>query len=135
MVDDHSRLAYADAFQGRGENARQAVAFPGRGLALFAEHGVRVERVMSDNGSGYTSIAHAIACRTLGVRHTRIRPGRPCTNGKAERSIQTLLNVRARGAGRRACGQGLRDTRAEPSRLRPARLGGRRGAASDGLRG
>jgi transposase InsO family protein len=41
---------------------------------------------------GYVSTAHAIACRALGVRHTRIRPGRPRTNGKAERFIQTLLN-------------------------------------------
>jgi transposase InsO family protein len=92
MVDDHSRLAYAEVFQGRGENARQAIAFLRRGLAFFAEHGIKVERVMSDNGSGYVSRAHALACRTLGVRHTRIRPGRPRTNGKAERFIQTLLN-------------------------------------------
>jgi transposase InsO family protein len=92
MVDDHSRLAYAEVFQGKGENARQAVAFLRRGLACFKAHGVEVERVMSDNGSGYVSRAHAIACRALGVRHTRIRPGRPRTNGKAERFIQTLLN-------------------------------------------
>jgi transposase InsO family protein len=90
MVDDHSRLAYAEVFQGKGENARQAIAFLRRGLAFFAEHGVRVERVMSDNGSGYVSTAHALACRTLGVRHSRIRPGRPRTNGKAERFIKTL---------------------------------------------
>jgi transposase InsO family protein len=92
MVDDHSRLAYAEVFQGKGENARQAIAFLKRGLAFFAEHGVSVERVMSDNGSGYVAKAHALACRALGVRHTRIRPGRPRTNGKAERFIQTLLN-------------------------------------------
>ena len=102
MVDDHSRLAYAEVFQGKGENARQAVAFLRRGLRFFADHGVRVERVMSDNGSGYISRAHTIACRTLGVRHTRIRPGRPRTNGKAERFIQTLLRewayVRAYGS-------------------------------------
>jgi transposase InsO family protein len=95
MVDDHSRLAYAEVFQGKGENARQAVAFLRRGLAFFKAHGVEVERVMSDNGSGYVSRAHAIACRALGVRHTRIRPGRPRTNGKAERFIQTLLNESA----------------------------------------
>jgi len=92
MVDDHSRLAYAEVFQGKGENARQAVAFLQRGLRFFKEHGVTVERVMSDNGSGYVSQAHAIACRALGVRHTRITPGRPRTNGKAERFIQTLIN-------------------------------------------
>jgi len=92
MVDDHSRLAYAEVFQGKAENARQAIAFLRRGLAFFATHGIDVERVMSDNGSGYVSSAYAIACRTLGVRHTRIRPGRPRTNGKAERFIQTLIN-------------------------------------------
>jgi transposase InsO family protein len=92
MVDDHSRLAYAEVFQGKGENARQAVAFLRRALAFFKANGIAVERVMSDNGSGYVSTAHAIACRALGVRHTRIRPGRPRTNGKAERFIQTLLN-------------------------------------------
>jgi transposase InsO family protein len=91
IVDDHSRLAYAEVFQGKGENARQAVAFLRRGLAFFAEHGIEVERVMSDNGCGYVSRAHALACRMLGVRHTRIRPGRPQTNGKAERFIQTLV--------------------------------------------
>ncbi len=46
---------------------------------------------MTDNGNAYRSTLHAIACRTLGVRHTRIRPYRPRTNGKAERFIQTML--------------------------------------------
>jgi transposase InsO family protein len=91
MVDDHSRLAYAEVFQGKGQNSRQTVAFLSRGLHFFKEHGVTVERVMSDNGSGYISTAHALACRALGLRHTRIHPGRPRTNGKAERFIQTLL--------------------------------------------
>jgi transposase InsO family protein len=92
MVDDHSRFAYAEVLQGKGEDARQAVGFLRRGLRVFADHGIEVERVMSDNGSGYVSKAHAIACRALGVRHTRTRPYRPRTNGKAERFIQTLLN-------------------------------------------
>lgn len=91
MVDDHSRLAYAEVFQGKAENARQAVAFLRRGIAFFADHGIKVERVMSDNGPGYVSTAHAVACRALRVRHTRIRPRRPRTNGKAERFIQTML--------------------------------------------
>jgi transposase InsO family protein len=91
MVDDHSRLAYAEVFQGTGENARQAVSFLHHGLAFFAAHGVSVERLMSDNGCGYIAAAYALACRALGVRHTRIRPHRPRTNGKAERFIQTML--------------------------------------------
>ncbi len=96
MVDDHSRLAYAEVLQGKGENARQAIAFMRRGLRYFAGHGIKVERVMSDNGAGYRSQAHALACRALGVRHTRIRPGRPQTNGKA-----CVLGSLGRPAGRR----------------------------------
>ena len=52
-------------------------------------HGIAVERLMTDNGSAYVSIAHAIACRALGIRHIRTRPYRPRTNGKAERFIRT----------------------------------------------
>jgi transposase InsO family protein len=92
MVDDYSRLAYAEVFHGKGETARQAVAFLKRGLDSSKRTGIDVERVMSDNGSGYVSTAHAVACHALGVRHTRIRPRRPLTNGEAERFIQTLLN-------------------------------------------
>jgi transposase InsO family protein len=95
MVDDHSRLAYAEVLQGRGEDADQAVAFLRRGQGFFAQHGIKVERVMSDNGPGYVSTAYALACRQLDLRHLRTRPHRPRTNGKAERFIQTLLNERA----------------------------------------
>ena len=47
---------------------------------------------MSDNGSCYIAHAYTAALRELGLKHLRIRPGRPRTNGKAERLIQTLLN-------------------------------------------
>jgi len=57
-----------------------------------------VERVLTDNGSPYVSAVHAIACRALGVRHLRTRPFRPQTNGKAERSIRTMLAGWAYGA-------------------------------------
>ena len=60
--------------------------------------GVRVERVMSDNGSCYRSAVHAAACRELGLRHLRTQPYRPRTNGKAERFIQTLQRRWAYGA-------------------------------------
>ena len=46
---------------------------------------------MSDNGSCYLAHAYAAALAELGLRHLRIRPRRPRTNGKAERFIQTLL--------------------------------------------
>jgi transposase InsO family protein len=88
-VDDHSRLAYAEALcDERGETA---AGFLARAVAWFAERGVRVERVISDNGACYRSRAHAAACRELGLRHRFTKPYRPRTNGKAERFIKTLL--------------------------------------------
>ena len=95
MVDDRSRLAYAEVLG--DERGETAVGFLRRGLAWFARLGVRVRRVMTDNGSPYVSIAHALACRELGIRHLRTRPYRPRTNGKAERFIQTLQNEWAYG--------------------------------------
>ena len=53
---------------------------------------------MTDNGAGYRSILHALACRALGLRHLRTRPYRPRTNGKAERFIRTMLGGWAYGA-------------------------------------
>jgi len=95
-VDDYSRLAYAEVLP--NEKARTAIAFLGRAIEFFARRGVRVERVITDNGAAYVSTAHAIACRALGVRHIRTRPYRPQTNGKAERFIRTLLAGWAYGA-------------------------------------
>jgi len=71
--------------------ARCAVAFLRRAVAWFAERGVRVKAVMSDNGACYVAGEYAGALAELHVRHLRIKPGRPRTNGKAERFIQTLL--------------------------------------------
>jgi transposase InsO family protein len=90
MVDDHSRLAYVEVLP--DERGETAVGFLGRGIAWFKSLGVKVERVMTDNGSPYVSTAHALACRELGLKHLRTRPYRPRTNGKAERFIQTLQN-------------------------------------------
>ena len=53
---------------------------------------------MTDNGAGYISILHALACRALGLRHLRTQPYRPRTNGKAERFIRTMLGGWAYGA-------------------------------------
>ena len=57
-----------------------------------------VQELITDNGSAYRSTVHAIACRTLGIRHLRTRPYRPQTNGKAERFIRTMLGGWAYGA-------------------------------------
>ncbi|MDP1109264.1 DDE-type integrase/transposase/recombinase, partial [Klebsiella pneumoniae] len=60
-------------------------------VAHYAGLGVRIDRVMTDNGSGYVSKAFRQACMELGVRHLRTRPYTPKTNGKAERFVQTSL--------------------------------------------
>jgi transposase InsO family protein len=95
-VDDHSRLAYAEVLP--DEKAATAIGFPRRAVRFYARYGIKVERVLTDNGSAYTSALHALACRRLGIRHLRTRPYRPQTNGKAERFIRTLLASWAYGA-------------------------------------
>ena len=90
MVDDHSRLAYAEVLDDL--TACCAIAFLRRAVAWFAARGVRVQAVMTDNGSCYVAHAYHQALVALGLRQLRIKPRRPQTNGKAERFIQTLLN-------------------------------------------
>jgi transposase InsO family protein len=88
-VDDASRLAYVEVLGDEG--GVSTTKFLWRALAWFRRHGVRVRRVMSDNGPGYICARFARLCRSAGLRHLRIRPYTPRTNGKAERFIQTLL--------------------------------------------
>jgi transposase InsO family protein len=95
-IDDYSRLAYAEVLT--DERASTAAGFLERAVAFYRRHGIVVERVLSDNGSCYRSLIHALACRRLGIRHLRTRPYRPQTNGKAERFIRTMLNGWAYGA-------------------------------------
>ena len=95
-VDDATRLAYVEVL--KDEKATTAVGFLRRAIRFYRRHGVTVEAVMTDNGPGYISAVHAIACQALGIRHLRTRPYRPQTNGKAERFIRTMLGGWAYGA-------------------------------------
>ncbi len=88
-IDDASRLAYAEVLA--NEQGDTSAAFLARALAWFARLGIRVRAAMTDNGSGYVSGLFRAACARLQLQHLRTRPYRPCTNGKAERFIQTLL--------------------------------------------
>jgi transposase InsO family protein len=89
-IDDATRLAYVEVLP--DERASSCVAFLGRAIAHYRALGLTVEQVMTDNGNGYRSTLHALACRHHQVRHLRTRPYRPRTNGKAERFIRTLLD-------------------------------------------
>ena len=95
-VDDATRLAYAEVLN-EGETAETTAAFLERAVAWFAAQGVRVRRVMTDNGPGYRSRDHVRVCRNLGLKHLRTRPYRPRTNGKAERFIRLITNSWAYG--------------------------------------
>jgi len=95
-IDDYSRLAYAEVLP--DEKAATAAGFLRRAIAFFRRYGTSVERILTDNGSCYRGVIHAIACRQLQIKHLRTRPYRPQTNGKAERFIRTLLTGWAYGA-------------------------------------
>ena len=104
-VDDHSRLAYAEIHS--NEQAATCAAFMARALGWFADHGITVERVLTDNGPGYRSGLFRGVLHSAGTRQIYTRPYRPQTNGKVERFNRTLLEEWAyvrlyRGNGRRA---------------------------------
>jgi transposase InsO family protein len=90
VIDDHSRVAYAEICA--DEKAHTATAVLHRATAWFAQHGVTVERVLSDNGAAYRSTAWQTGCTELGITHKRTRPYRPQTNGKIERFHRTLAD-------------------------------------------
>lgn len=88
-IDDHSRLAYSEIFP--DEKRRSCLRFLFNALRFFRAHGVKVHRVMTDNGVSFRSHRYAKALRMLKIKHLRTRPYTPKTNGKAERLVQTAL--------------------------------------------
>lgn len=88
-VDDASRAAYTAILP--DETAESAIEFLWCALAWYASHGIKVERILTDNGACYKSWKFRAACREFGIKHKRTRPYRPQTNGKAERFIRTAL--------------------------------------------
>jgi transposase InsO family protein len=94
-IDDHSRVGFVQIRPDEREDC--AVAFLLAALAHYSALGVRVRRILTDNGSAYRSRLFAKACQILGIEHRFTRPYRPQTNGKAERFIQTCLREWAYG--------------------------------------
>jgi len=88
-IDDASRLAYLEVLD--DECGLTCAAFLTRALIHFRRLGIAVRQLLTDNGSGYVSDSFRLTCTREGLQHLRTRPYRPCTNGKAERFIQTLL--------------------------------------------
>jgi transposase InsO family protein len=88
-IDDHSRIAFAKIMA--SEKKRSATSFLKAALVYYASLGIKVERVMTDNGSCYKSFAFRRLCKRLRLKHIRTKPYTPKTNGKAERFIQTSL--------------------------------------------
>ena len=87
-VDDCSRVAYLEVHP--DERASTVAGFARRALAFYAELGVQVERVLTDNGNGYRSAGFGEVLAGAGVAHKRTRPYRPQCNGKVERLNLTL---------------------------------------------
>jgi transposase InsO family protein len=88
-IDDHTRLSYVEVLPDEG--GETTASFLERALGFFERHKIRVERVLTDNGSGYRSHAVNAVCYQAGIRHLWTKPYTPRTNGKAERLVQTLL--------------------------------------------
>jgi transposase InsO family protein len=88
-IDDHSRLAYCELLA--SERKEDCCAFLERAVAWYAEHGITVERVLSDNAKAYHSHAWRDTCAELAIGRRYTRPYSPWTNGKAEALIKTLL--------------------------------------------
>ncbi len=87
-VDDHSRLP--DAALLPDQKSTSAVVALEQVWGRYLRAGVRIKRVLTDNGSCYRSLDFRAACSRLGITHWRTRPYTPRTNGKAERFIKTL---------------------------------------------
>ena len=87
-IDDASRLGFARIYP--DETADSALAFLTACERFYDNHGIKIERVLTDNGTCFKR-RWQLACDQRGIGVRKTRPYRPQTNGKAERFIRTLL--------------------------------------------
>ena len=111
-VDDATRLAYVEVLG--DEKATTAIGFLRRALAFYAAHGIKVRATDDRQRSAYRSIAHALACKALGIRHIRTRPYRPRTTARRSASSARCSaagpmgrSTETRGNGPQHCPAGL----------------------------
>ena len=88
-IDDYARVAYGELY--RDERGLSAARFLARVVGYYRRLGIKIARILTDSGTAYRSKRFRRACQRLGIKHSRTRPYRPQTNGKAERFIQTTL--------------------------------------------
>lgn len=88
-IDDHTRLSYVEVLP--NEKGDTTADFVERAVRHFERKGIKVKRLLTDNGSGYKSSLVEAVCVEHSIKHRWTRPYTPRTNGKAERLVQTLL--------------------------------------------
>jgi transposase InsO family protein len=88
-IDDHSRMAFTRLLP--DQKAETTIGFLHSAVEFFAQHGIGIRALLTDNGSCYRSGLFRHACQQMQIKHRRTRPYSPQTNGKAERFIQTAL--------------------------------------------
>jgi hypothetical protein len=109
-IDDHSRLAFSRMLP--NQQSETAIAFLHAAVAFYAQHGITIRRLLTDNGSCYRSRQFRAACLQLGIQHRFTRPYTPRTNGK------DLQAPGRRETGDSAAGGPARDGPRRPRRCR-----------------
>ena len=94
-IDDHARIGFTDMYPDEAKGS--AVQFLYNAVAYYKSLGVKIQRLLTDNGGAFRSKDFAQACGELKIKHSFTRPYRPQTNGKAERFIQSALREWAYG--------------------------------------
>lgn len=83
LEDDCTRTCYAEVLKDIKSNT--VAGFLGRSLSFFySSYGIRFESIMSDNGSEFIGKEFQFLLNQLSIKHIKIAPYHPQTNGKIE---------------------------------------------------